>query len=202
MRQKISSGSKWGIILFLSVILFSSCSKDPTAPLPLPQPEMKYVDLSGKEITQSNSITLDLDSDGKNDLRFHTLLVADPIAKQDKLQFYAMSLVESFLPVNANEEIPVMNEGDMIFTNNFSNFSWFEISSIVLVQKVTGIAGPSFWEGPWKNAAHKFLPIQVKVNQQRFNGWVELSMNIQQQRLVLHKAAICRQAGKNIKAGL
>ena len=68
----------------------------------------------------------------------------------------------------------------------------FEASSVELVRKVTVMDASVFWESNWKAATRKYLPVQVIKNNQRFNGWVELTVDIVNEKVVLHRAAISK----------
>ena len=69
------------------------------------------------------------------------------------------------------------------------------------MQKIISLTLPPVWDGHWKNAAHKFLPYQVVVNGKRQNGWVELTADIANEKIILHNAAITKEPEKIIKAG-
>ena len=181
-----------------------SCKKNPVNNLPVPQPPavMDYIDLGNKEIRQqAPAFFIDLNKDGKIDLHFGTMLVGDAINKQDKLLFLAGSDIETKLPVNTSEQAPALNQAATIPINDFDGYTWFEASSVELVRKVTGMDAPVFWEGNWKAATRKYLPVQVIKNNQRFNGWVELTVDIVNEKIVLHRAAISKLGEKAIQVG-
>lgn len=185
-------------------ITIISCKKDPVHPIPVPEPPVAvdYIDLGNKEIKQKNpAIFIDFNKDGRIDVRFGTLLVGDPIFQQDKLLFLAGTDIETRLAVNANEQSPVLDQSDNIPISNFNGYNWYEAASVELVQKVTSINAPVFWQGNWQTATHKYLPVQVIKGQQRFNGWVELTVDIANEKLVLHRAAISKVGERSIKAG-
>ncbi|MBI5372948.1 MAG: hypothetical protein HZA79_13080 [Sphingobacteriales bacterium] len=196
-----------GLQVFFSVMIAAgivSCKKEklPVVPPPEPHPEMEYFDLANREIKPNAAgFAIDLNHDGRKDLNFYIQLVGDPAAQVDKRQYIVNSNIAANLPVNSAEEIPVMNSGDSIVTGNFQGYQWFEISAIVLVQKVISATAPDRWEGHWKNAVHKYLPCQVMVNDQRFNGWVELTVDTAGERIILHRAALSKEADKTVKAG-
>jgi len=163
---------------------------------------MEYFNLDNREIkSNSPGFLIDVNHDGRKDLAFTTLLVGDPVNQVDKLQFLISTNIEVNLPVNGNEEIPVMNKGESIAIENFNGYQWFELSSILLVQKIISFIAPPVWEGHWKNAVHRYLPYQVVVNGKPYNGWVELSVDIAGEKVLLHKAAISKEPNKTIKAG-
>jgi hypothetical protein len=192
------------LILFGLVLV--SCHKvnpglEPTPPPPPPPTKMEYFDLGNKEINAKKGFSIDLNHDGIKDIAFYVDLLGDPINKVDKWQFLASTNRGVGLPVNGNEEIPVMNAGDLIALDDFNGFRWWDLSSIVLVQKVVSYDPPDIWEGHWKNATHKYLPLQIINNAKRFNGWVELSVEIANERIILHRAALSTEPEKTINAG-
>lgn len=61
---------------------------------------------------------------------------------------------------------------------------------------------PVHWAGLWKNATHRFLPVQIKRNGQFYNGWIEISFDILNEKLVLHRTAISTEPGREVRAGV
>jgi hypothetical protein len=94
--------------------------------------------------------------------------------QRDRIQFYASSGINRNLLNDAQDQSPVLNKMDVI-SKNMTGFIWWEISAIVLAEKIITYT-ESHWEGAWKNADHKFLPIQLK-NRTNFitAGWNFLS---------------------------
>ncbi len=182
------------------MILIASCKKDRVANLPPVQPSMNYIDLHDTVVVFHRGAGFDLDGNQTKDVYFGTLLVGDPLMQQDKWQWLVSSSFYANLPVNHLEQIPRMNKDDLIPVENFGNYNWYNASTILLAQKVIGMTS-TFWEGEWKNASHHFVPIQILKNNGRYNGWVEISFNMNEEKLVLHKAAVSIEADKIVKAG-
>ncbi|MBO9564747.1 MAG: hypothetical protein J7621_18355, partial [Niastella sp.] len=61
--------------------------------------------------------------------------------------------------------------------------------------------GNPYWEGAWKQVHHQYLAIQIVKDNKRYNGWVEVSFDTAGEKLVLHKAAISKEAEKAVIAG-
>jgi hypothetical protein len=199
LKQFFAERSAWFAVVIILTLF--SCKKEIPTPV-TPHPEMEYFNLNNREIkANAAGFSIDVNHDGRQDLHFGTLLVGDPIYQVDKLQFLVTTNIAANLPVNSNEEIPVMENGELILPADFNGYHWFELSSIILVQKITSVTQPVFWDGHWKNATHKYLPYQVMVDNKRYNGWVELSVDITAGKLVLHKAAVSKEADRIIKAG-
>jgi hypothetical protein len=192
-------------ILLIVSILFSSCRKDEIKPAPTPADpaaEMVYKDLGEKEIRFAQPPTvIDIDQDNHYDLIFSVWLVGDPILQQDKRQFRVSSGINTNLAVNAIEEVPSMVKDETIPLADFNGYNWFKVSSVILVQRIEDIDGDISWNGNWQGATKKYLPFQLLKNNQRYNGWIELSADVANEKLILHRLAICKKAEKEIKAG-
>lgn len=188
-------------IVATTTILFFACSKKPPLNPPAPShPVMSYKDLAGKEVKYGKLQYVDVDGDGSNDFRFNVLLVGDPTLQRDRVQFYANSGIKRNLLNSQVDESPMLNKGDSIGKVH-NGYTWWEISAIVLTEKIVTDNG-SHWEGLWKNADHKYLPIQIEKNNKLYHGWIELSFNTAEEKLILHKAAISTEEDKSIQAGV
>jgi hypothetical protein len=193
------------IIASTLLLVFVSCTKEKNRPvyqpsIPPAHPVMYYTDLHNAEVKRGQSVRLDANGDGTIDFSFGTMLVGDPIMQQDKLQFLAYSGISNYLLNGAGEITLPVNKPDSILQQN-PGFEWYEISAIVLVQKVTGVTGSPWYEGQWKNASHLYLPLQIRKNGQQYLGWVETSFDQQNDKLIVHRAAMSTEPGRNISAG-
>lgn len=188
---------KYLLLLFLSLVLFACKTQD----IPSPYPAMRYIDLANAEVKYHQLFSLDIDGNGTTDFSFSTLLVGDPIMQHDRLQFIAHSKIATNLLNDDNDQSPVLDKGDQIGLTQ-KGYNWYEISSIVLAEKITGMTEPVHWEGRWKNAVHQYLPIQIKKNGQYYHGWIELSFDTIMEKLILHNAAISTEPRKEVRAGV
>jgi hypothetical protein len=165
-------------------------------------PQMFYKNFGDTGIVFGRAASFDLNDDGAKDIYFSTLLVGDPIAKQDKKQWYVQSSFFANLPVDANENIPQLHRGDSIPVGNFSGYTWYNASSILLAQKVfTETMDPPFWEGNWKTAQNRFVPIQIIQNSKYYNGWIEISFSMSAEKVIIHRSGISKEENQTIKAG-
>jgi hypothetical protein len=198
--------SVWFPVLLpvITVLTLVSCKKEKKHPsIPTtPTIEMEYFNLNNTEIKgNANALSIDVTHDGRSDILFSTLLVGDPIYQVDKFQFLISTDIGINLPVNVSEEVPVMNNSEPIAPEDFNGFHWFELSTILLVQKIISFNEPPVWDGHWKNAVHKYLPYQVVENNKLYNGWIELTVDTAGEKVIVHKAAISKEPGKIVKAG-
>jgi hypothetical protein len=192
---------------FLSVmigLLIVSCKKGNTTLTPQePAPTVRYIELHNAEVKyQYPPVTIDLDGDGKSDLRFGVRLVGDALNQIDKLQFVTSSGINTALAVDSNNESPALAWGDTIPTGNIANCEWYVVSQIVLIQKHTHVSGSIAWFGNWLGTAKKYLAFQQQQNGGVLTGWVELTADKEGQRLVLQRAGISKEVNRYVKAGI
>lgn len=186
------------IIAGMLLLFLTSCDK----PVVNMDSGMVYTDLKNKEVKFNEMSSIDINYDGIMDVSFSTLLVGDPVAQQDKQKYLVTSKINCFLPVDNQENAPVLKKGESIPLENFAGYTWYEIAQIELVQKVIGMTGAPLWEGLWKSSNHNYLPVQVKINRQRFNGWIELSFDMNAEKIILHKSAISKLPERVAIAGI
>ena len=127
------------LFLFAMAVLVFACNKEPE-PLPASHPVMHYKDLQNSEVLYFKPKAVDMDDDGNNDFLFGVLLVGDPILQRDRLQYLAYSKVGTNLLNNEKDQSPVLNNGDFISATH-KGYQWFEISAIVLAEKITTMTG-------------------------------------------------------------
>ncbi len=181
--------------------MMDACKKKPVeAPAQNPL-AMIFTNLKDSAIAFGRVASFDLDTNGQKDVLFSTLLVGDGINQQDKRQWYVSSSFETNLPVNEQESIPVLHINDLIPLQNFSGYNWFNASSVLLAQQIIGINNPPFWAGDWKDASHRFIPVQLISSNGLLNGWIEISFSITQEKVILHKAAVSKEENKAVQAG-
>ena len=194
-------------ILFVlsTALIITACGKEAVPPKTVPPPstsypEMIYSDLKNAEVYYGKTQLVDVDRDGLKDFSFGVLLVGDPVLQRDRMQFLVHSGIKRNLLNNDVDESPMLNQSDSI-SNNHPGYTWWEISAIVLAEKITEDNG-SYWQGLWKNADHKYLPIQIEKNRKLYHGWIEISFNSDQGKLILHRSAVSKEEDKPVLAGL
>lgn len=165
-----------------------------------PHPLMEYTYMHGIELGDMQYYNLDIDANGIVDFTFSTQLVGDPVLKQDRLQFLVGSKVETNLLNSTGDVSPKLMKGARIGLNH-EGYNWYELSSIVLAEKVTPSTGNISWQGLWKDADHHFLPVQLSKGSKVYHGWIELGFSRSREKLILYKAAICTESNIEIKAG-
>lgn len=183
-------------------LLLTACKKEtvPANPPAESHPEMYYKDLQNAAVKYRQAKLVDVDNDGSFDFAFGVQLVGDPLLQRDRWQFMAHSGVDRNLLNDAGDNSPMLNQMDAI-GKKMDGYTWYEISAIVLAEKIVTSNG-NYWDGIWKNADHKFLPVQIKKAGKYFHGWIELSFDAAEEKLVLHRSAISKEEDKTVKAGL
>lgn len=189
--------------LLLAVTLLAACKKSesPQPVSPTPQPVMQYLNLQDATVGFGQLKKIDINSDGTDDFLASTLLVGDPILRRDRRMYFISSAVNVRMLQDANNQSPVLNKNEEIKLQH-TGYGWFEVTSQLLAEKIIPETGASFWQGNWRQAIHQYLPVQLQKNGNLYHGWIELSFDMQQEKLILHKAAISTEAGKTIRAGV
>ena len=189
-----------GMIALASV----SCKKEKITTQPQPpvtNPVMQYLELGNRAIPFGQHSIVDVDRDGQDDLLFSTMLVGDPIHQLDRRMYFVSSSTQTKLLQNNDNQSPVLNKNDQVMLLH-PGYQWLEVTSLLLAEKVVPVQGNSFWRGLWQEANHQYLPIQVHRTNQTFQGWVELSFDKTQERMILHKAALSTEPDKTVRAGI
>ncbi len=196
--------------LFTTVLLLlclAACKKEKTngnmpAPPEKPGQDVEYFDLNDFVVKHKGPVFyMDFNRDGRRDVAFKTQLVGDPVRQEDKMQFLVESNIDSRLPVNEQEQIPVMDKSQRIMTGSFNGYHWFNVASVLLMQKVLSNTQPPQWEGGWINADYNYVPYQIVENDRRLNGWIALSADTKNEQVILHKAALYKTERPFIQAG-
>lgn len=191
-------------LIILIVPVLYSCHKGNTVTPGIPPPShpvMQYRDLLNTEVKFGDFYRLDINNDGSIDFAFSTLLVGDPILQRDRKQYYAVSGANTCLLNDSEDQSPVLIKNESI-SSPYDGYQWFEVSAIVLAEKIVPVTGSSFWQGLWLQATHRYLPVKVKKNDAFYHGWIELTFDMNEEKIILHKTGICTVAGVTIKAGL
>jgi hypothetical protein len=192
-------------VIFFGMLAMYACKKKQDLipiqpPVPVPPP-MTMIDLKDTAVRFNRAVILDIDNDGANDIYFTTLLVGDPVMQQDKWQWLVSGAFDTNFPVNINESLPVLALNDAVTAGVMPGYTWYNAASVLLAQKILSVAIPPYWMGDWKNVSHRYIPFQLIKATGLYTGWVEISFSTDNEKLVLHKAAVCKELNKDIRAG-
>jgi hypothetical protein len=189
------------LITILSVIiLLFGCKKSNNEPIP--EPTMEYLDLNNVEVKDGVFQRVDLDDNNTQDFTFTTRTVTDATLNQTKFQFIVIARIDAYLLFSGTQTGKKFSKGDSITTVPPAGSTWAPFNLIILAQKITPQSNTPYWDGEWKNASHHYLPVQVtRVDGELYTGWIELSMDVAGEKLILHRAAVSMEPGKNSRAG-
>ncbi|MHA4847331.1 hypothetical protein ACX0G7_24415 [Flavitalea antarctica] len=193
-------------LIALTFLTLTACNK---ADLPEPPkqpgdafPEMLVTELNNREVTQQQSQVVDLNKDGVNDVVFSTWAIGDPVEQEDEILFFAATGTESSLMIGGDNMSPRFSKNETIAVTPPNGYEWYIVAQVELALKNIGNSIPPYWEKDWKDVSHKFLAVQVKRSGLLYHGWIELTMDTINSKLILHRAAIARQAGRAVRAGI
>lgn len=190
----------------IPLLLLTACSKrEAISDKPVPgkdAPEMLITDLKNAEVKDKKSQAIDLNLDSKTDLVFATWYIGNPNEKEDEILFFAGSGIESSLFVGGENDSPVYRKNEPIPVAPANGFDWYIVAQAEMAKKNIGMTGDPYWEKSWRDASHKYLAVRILKDGQFYYGWVEVSMDKANSRLILHSAGISKVAGKPVKAGI
>ncbi|MFD0750521.1 hypothetical protein ACFQZS_10230 [Mucilaginibacter calamicampi] len=191
--------------LLLSLLAFISCKKSAVNPAPdeppFTDPEMTYIDLTGKSVAMDQSLSIDFDKNGKFDILFMTERRAyDGNTKSADVFMVYNGLACNLATNMANETTPDLQKGNKISRADLPNHEWYPVLGFTLMQKVS-TATQTYWEGSWKDKDHRYLPLELIINGQTHRGWIELFADTNSGKIVFYRAAISKTPQTKIRAG-
>ncbi|HCR54226.1 MAG TPA: hypothetical protein DIW27_07420 [Cytophagales bacterium] len=174
------------ITLFSIVLLTISCQDETISP-----DKIIYKDLGNITVDYYNPYRLDVDGDGNGDFVFSTSLLNN--ASGGHLQF-------TFYPALANhvyahrDEVVVLNPGDRI-SPDYDYTKWIQPLA-TKTESDTEI----YWHGAWMNASNQYIGVRIKLssNEDYHYGWIRVSFDKANERLILHDLAYHSKAGEGM----
>lgn len=193
-------------LLCISLIAFNVSCKKTVTPVPnnpTEEVEMEYLLLNDQEVKPfQDGVMIDLNRDQKPDLLFYVMLVGDHIQKQDRFHYNVLSSIRTSILVNSQEQTPSFLKGTTIPISNFDGHAWYPASEITLIEKRVHENSSITWHGNWLTAERAYLPVTLSINNQVHGGWVELSSDPVNGKIILHRAAITKRPNKLPRAGI
>lgn len=166
--------------------------------------ETIYTDLSNKEVKYNQIQSVDINNDKIDDFYFVTSLIggSDFGSTLSKIRpLLKNRLYIKYDEVKDYHVTPAFNKDDMINAKSENDFQWGTYSAVTVESLYTTSNDQTTWMGPWKQAQHKYLPVCVFKDNSYYYGWIELSVNEADEKIILHKAALRKIASKEIGAG-
>jgi hypothetical protein len=146
-------------------------------------------------------ITVNLIGNEQPELLFDLYRVGDPIEKADKWMWTVVTGSRTYLAIDLQNEIPVLNSGNSIPVQNFGEYEWFPANEGNLMVRKESEDGSISWSGRWLNVAKKYIAVSPAQDGKRYNAWIEISTNSTTQSLILHRAGVSKIPDVAILAG-
>jgi hypothetical protein len=187
--------------ILAGLIALSACHKTADAPA-VTHPQMDYTEIN-QEISFGQAIYVDPDNNGSQDFLFYTIKTGDPgLAKEYYQYHFGSSYAASVAVDSLTDQTPALTKNAAISGTMPAGLQWYNASGVMMTRKVVSHTGAPSWEGPWANAHHQYLAIRILRAGLLYYGWLEVSFNTATEKTIVHRAAICRQADVEVKAGL
>jgi hypothetical protein len=191
------------ILLAAMVISFASCKKEKEENTTVSHPLMTYQDLTGKVINISTPAGVDITGDGTSDLWFDIFSTREDAQNKDIHRFSVSTGEQGKILVNTQNASPIITEGTTLKLNGIDGYHWKAPASTELAKRTFIRNTPApVWEGQWKDVQNRYLAVQVTMNGEIYNGWIELSFDTAKERVILFRSAISKEPGKDIIVGL
>lgn len=189
-KHVCTKNMRYYLFLCLCTLLLVSCRKENKPPeIPASPTDISYHNLKDTVLKWgADPIAYDLDLNQRFDLVFYTELVGDFINKTDKRKYLVLSSITTLLPVNPDETVPALQKNTSIGAT-LTGHEWYAFSEVALMERHEHESGTIQWFGNWLNQSKKYLPFQLVKAQQVHYGWVEISTNIYNGTITLHRAA-------------
>lgn len=163
---------------------------------------MVYRDLHNETIYTGGLTIIDINDDGIPDFRFVEWEYASPGDNAMKQEFFIFTYEHSFTLTDDVSFTTVREKSASIKTAAPEGFEWANVSNVILVRNIKNAGtGSHTWYGNWLNVQHKFLPVQITVQNKIHTGWIEISLDTTTPKLILHKAAWSKEPDTDIIAG-
>ena len=191
--------------LLLGLLAFMSCKKNtenakPEEPAFI-DPEMTYIDLTGKSVAMDKGLSIDFDLNGRADLTFRTERHSYDNNTKAADVYMVNNGVACNLALNVeNDTTPDLQKGDKISREDMSKYEWYPVLEFTLMQYVY-TSTQTYWEGSWKDRDHRYIPLEMIIGGKTHLGWVELFANTKAGKLVFYRAAISKTPQTRIRAG-
>lgn len=199
------------LLLAIVLITFASCRKSPVvkpSDPPAETPAMTYFDLGGKSIKFGQTLSIDLNGDGRRDVWFETEQVADNLNNLIKDRYVARTYLYCNLLINDNlddwdGESQPLDKGSEVTVENAAGKLWQNLASVNIMRKMTQTETNNVhWESKWINRGHLYLGLQFFQDKKWHTGWIELEADSRAEKLTFYKAAVCVEPEKPVKTGL
>jgi hypothetical protein len=170
--------------------IFISCGDDSN------NSAVRYVNFGNASVAYNEPLSVSLDSDTLNEVAFTTSLIAG--GGFSETQFIANSIgAQKFQAVS--DTIVRLNAGESIGFIPSAPRSWDAFANLLTSYRVTAV--DSLWSGGWKDGTKGYIGVQLNDDGVLRYGWIALTMDTVQSRLVVHDGAYRTAPDEPIDAG-
>jgi hypothetical protein len=192
---RLVAASLLSCISFLQI----SCDKDQDPEYPAPVSMIRHIVFNEPEAVYYNHpVTLDLNGDLEDDFLFTVGLFENGSYADQR--FVAVSLRHSrikLIDVDAAAYLPGYPVSDVTASDPAI---WSHETGILMTQSI-GNDGTKYWHGSWITSPEGYLAISFLVNDRYHYGWIKLSADPENQRILIHEFAFHQGAGYLIDTG-
>jgi hypothetical protein len=185
------------LLLITCGLLLQSCQNDPPAE-PL---TYTYKSLHDTTASYLHPFELHMFADTSADFYFTIGLIHDSLGTN--AHCFALPLKTNRILVKGEDEIPPFEKGNQISSTLSTPYYWDRMHHSLAVLTV---ADPpvidSTWTGAWAGIGKRYLSVQLHDNSQVYNGWIAISIDTFQRKMIFHEFAWQKIPNKDALAGI
>jgi hypothetical protein len=195
------------LYLLLTLLTINSCSKNTEQRVPEPDTLLIYQELYNQEVGLNDPpLIIDTDQNGKSDLIFSVAITYNPTTGITEKSATVINLAGTYLPIQTGDPTPLLSYGDKIHQQYFTppQYHWNNAWRTFMASKQLSPITSNDWKGLWVGASHKYIPFLIEWVLGAPNyGWIEISFDTTQEKIILHKCAVSHtnEYNKVVKAG-
>lgn len=181
------------------ILFFISCSKD-FSPILIDEQNEDLTD-----ITISNGkYYLDINNDDTTDFVFeYSYIQSMDVPPSSRAKILSIFPINNLILYTINQGQIPLNEGDTISAKMDSNQIWqYFTGDIAYIKWNINNGWDEFWSGEWAGVLNKYFPFGLKLNNEVYYGWMEMSCDSSTGTLTIHDYAVNNKANEYILAGI
>jgi len=156
------------------------------------------ISIEDSVVSYLNNPALDLNQDGEADIVFTTGYFSFADGRVE-LQFHAVSTGPHQILLSEDQPL-ILEKGSSISSNPPSSYTWSVHNGILLT--LVDHFGQKSWKGVWKGQQQQYLAVRLAQHDGTYNyGWICISADEEQERIILHQAALSLAPDSGLKAG-
>lgn len=190
----------WGKLLLglltVPALFLQSCDKDDEV---APEPTILHVKFDvPKKAYYNNSVSLDLNDDGENDIAFTVGLFENG---QNVDQKYVATSIEDARVKLLDEEVIAYDAGVTIGDVTVSDPGVWSVENGEIMTMTVDQNEEVEFHGPWIDKPEAFLAISIRLDGAYHFGWIKLASDVATQSVIVSEYALNLLAGTTIETG-